>query len=122
MLGTTWNSSLFTARVPQGYVLLTSFLGGATDPQVIALSHEGLVALVHREIAPILGAQDKPIFSSIQVYRRALPQYNLGHPERLAAIDKLLAGLPGLRLVGNYLRGPSIGACVDQSLAVAESL
>jgi oxygen-dependent protoporphyrinogen oxidase len=122
VLGTVWNSSLFAARAPEGYVLLTSFLGGATDPQIPATSQDNLVALVHRELAPLLGAKNTPPFSSVQVYRRALPQYNLRHAERLAAIDKLLLEVPGLRLVGNYLRGPAIGACVEQSFAASESL
>jgi protoporphyrinogen/coproporphyrinogen III oxidase len=122
VLGTVWNSSLFPKRAPQGYVLLTSFVGGATDPQAIALSPEGLFAAVHREIAPLLSIREKPVSSNVQIYPRALPQYNLGHAERLQKLEKLLAETPGLRLAGNYLRGPSMGACVEQSLAVAETL
>jgi protoporphyrinogen/coproporphyrinogen III oxidase len=122
VLGTVWNSSLFPKRAPQGYVLLTSFVGGATDPQAITLSPEGLFAAVHREIAPLLSIREKPVFSNVQIYPRALPQYNLGHAERLSKLEKLLSQTPGLQLVGNYLRGPAIGACVEHALAVAEVL
>jgi oxygen-dependent protoporphyrinogen oxidase len=63
-----------------------------------------------------------PAFSHVQIYRRALPQYNIGHPERLMALEKLLGDLPGLSLVGNYLRGPAIGSCVELGIAAAEVL
>jgi protoporphyrinogen/coproporphyrinogen III oxidase len=118
VLGTVWNSSLFPKRAPRGYVLLTSFVGGATDPAAMSLSQENLVALVHREIAPVLKINEKPVMSSVRTYARALPQYNLGHADRLASIAKLVARVPNLRLVGNYLRGPSIGACVEQALEI----
>jgi oxygen-dependent protoporphyrinogen oxidase len=117
-LGTVWNSSLFPRRTPRGYILLTSFVGGATDPGAITLSQENLVAQVHREIAPVLKIQEKPVMSSVRTYARALPQYNLGHADRLAAIAKLISPFPKLHLIGNYFRGPSIGACVEQALEV----
>jgi oxygen-dependent protoporphyrinogen oxidase len=105
-----------------GHVLLTSFVGGATDLEATTLSPENLAALVHREIAPILAIDKAPTFSNVQVYPRALPQYNLGHSERLAQVERLRSDTQNLCFVGNYLRGPSIGACVEQSLAVAEQV
>jgi oxygen-dependent protoporphyrinogen oxidase len=122
VLGTVWNSSLFPGRAPEGHVLLTSFLGGATDPQAVTLSPEGLVSLVHGEIAPLLTIRQPPPFSSVTIYPRALPQYNLGHSERLAALEQLRRESPNVWLTGNYLRGPSVGSCVEQSLAVVQEV
>ena len=62
------------------------------------------------------------MFCNVTIWPRALPQYNLGHGERLASLNKKLARFPGLFLAGNYLRGPAIGACVEQALAVAEEV
>jgi len=118
-LGTVWNSSLFPGRAPERQALLTSFVGGATDPQAVTLLPDELVALVHKEIAPLLQIREGPIFSNATLYPRALPQYNLGHAERLAVFQKLG---PGLWLTGNYLRGPSLGACIEHSLSVAEQI
>jgi oxygen-dependent protoporphyrinogen oxidase len=120
--GTVWNSSLFLGRAPQGSALLTSFIGGETDPQAVALSPEEIAALVHREIAPILAIRSQPIFSNVQIYQRALPQYNLGHAERIATLERESSSLLNLQLVGNYLRGPAIGACIEQAFAVAEEI
>lgn len=122
ILGTVWNSSLFPGRAPDGYVLLTTFVGGATDAAATRLSHEELSTMVHREIAPLLSIRSHPTFSSVTIWPRALPQYNLGHGDRLATIAKNLSRFPGLFLTGNYLRGPAIGACVEQALAVAEEV
>jgi oxygen-dependent protoporphyrinogen oxidase len=122
VLGTVWNSSLFPGRAPEGYVLLTSFVGGATDPSAATLPTEELASLVHREVSPVLSTTGEPVFASITVWPRALPQYNLGHGDRLAAAAKLLQNLPGIWLAGNYLRGPAIGSCVEQALSVAEEV
>lgn len=138
-LGTVWNSSLFQGRAPESHVLLTSFVGGATNPQVAALSHGELTSLVQNEIGPVLEIRQDaragrseprpheavtlaPSFSNVTIYPRALPQYNLGHSDRLAAVEQQRAKHTNLWLAGNYLRGPSIGACVEQSLGVAQEI
>lgn len=122
VLGTVWNSSLFPGRAPEGHALLTTFVGGSTDPSAAKLQREELSSLVHLEIAPLLSIKDDPAFSNVTIWPRALPQYNLGHGDRLASIAKNLARFPGIFLAGNYLRGPAIGSCVEQALAVAEEV
>ncbi len=122
VLGSVWNSSLFPGRARQGHALLTSFVGGTTDSAATKLKPEELASLVHREISPLLSIESEPIFSNTTIWRRALPQYNLGHGDRLAAVAKACSRFPGLWLTGNYLRGPAIGACVDQALAVADEV
>jgi len=121
-LGTVWNSSLFEGRAPEGQVLLTSFVGGATDPEAASLGESELSALVHRELAPVLKLQGGPAFAKVTTYVQALPQYNLGHAARMERVEKAVAEVPGLFLAGNYWRGPAIGACVEQGLAVAAAI
>jgi len=122
VLGSVWNSSLFPGRAPAGNALLTSFVGGATDSAAATLEPQELASLVHREISPLLLIESAPIFSDVTLWPRALPQYNLGHADRLAAVAKACSRFPGLLLTGNYLRGPAVGSCVDQALAVAEQV
>jgi oxygen-dependent protoporphyrinogen oxidase len=121
-LGTVWNSSLFPNRAPQGSVLLTNFIGGATDQQAVSLSAEEISAIVHREIAPILSIRNQPTFSNVQIYERAIPQYNIGHTTRVGNFQRESSSLLNLKLVGNYLRGPALGACIEQALAVADEI
>lgn len=121
-LGTVFNSSLFPGRAPDGHALLTAFLSGATDPQAASLSPEDLVALVHQELSPILSLQRPPSFSHVQVYKTALPQYNLSHSQRVKALEETASHSSGIWFAGNYLHGPSIGSCIDHSFSVAEAV
>lgn len=121
-LGTVWNSSLFPGRSPAGHVLFSSFVGGATDPGAAAVPPEDLVRLVHREISPLVGITEPPVFQNVQIYPSGIPQYNLGHAERLGRIEAARIRFPGLYFAGSYFSGPSIGSCLDQALAVAEQL
>ena len=122
VLGSVWNSSLFPGRAPEGQALLTSFVGGATDSAAATLEPQELATLVHRENSPVLSIESAPIFSNVTIWPRALPQYNLGHGDRLAAVAKACSRFPGLWLTGNYLQGPAVGSCVDQAFAVAKEV
>jgi oxygen-dependent protoporphyrinogen oxidase len=120
ILGSVWNSSLFPGRAPDGHVLLTSFVGGATDPNVVSLPELEIISTVHRELASVLGISEPPSFSHVHAWPRAIPQYNLGHSQHMNQLTRLQSKYPSIRLVGNYLRGPALGACVEQALTVAE--
>lgn len=121
-LGVIWNSSLFANRCSAGTVLMTSFIGGASDPHILDLGDPQISDLAHREIAEILKISSSPIAKHIWRHARALPQYNLGHAQKVAAICDNLTSLRGLFVAGNYLDGPSIGSCVSQAFQTAEKV
>jgi oxygen-dependent protoporphyrinogen oxidase len=120
ILGTVWNSSLFPNRAPDGHVLLTSFVGGATDPAAVALSESEIVSTVHRQLASVLGISQPSSFSHFHAWQRAIPQYNLGHMQRMNLLSEIQNKHQSIRLIGNYLRGPALGACVEEALTVAQ--
>jgi oxygen-dependent protoporphyrinogen oxidase len=122
VLGTVWSSSLFSGRAPDGMVLVTSFAGGATNPEVVSMSEDQIAEIVHNEVAQIMRISGAPIAQRVQRYERALPQYNLGHTEIIASLRAACADTPGLFLTGNYFGGPSIGACVDHAFATADAV
>ena len=122
ILGTVWNSSLFPGRAPEGQALLTSFVGGATNPGAINKPPEQLAEQVHRELSPLLTLRNEPVFSNVTTWKRAIPQYNLGHTARLAAVESLRAHFPGLYFSGNFLNGPAIGTCVEHATKVADEV
>lgn len=121
LLGTVWNSSVFPGRAPEGAALMTSFVGGALDPDAAFLDAKTLVEMVHADLARVMRIAGRPVFQSVKQYARALPQYNLGHTARIEAIEKICAGFPGLWLAGNYFEGPAMGACVKRAARVAKS-
>ncbi len=120
-LGTVWNSSLFPDRGGEGRVTLTSFIGGATDPEIMALRDEEIEAIVHKENARVLAITGQPIVSRVWKHPKALPQYNLGHGHVVETVRESERATPGLYFAGNYLEGPSIGKCVDRGSQTAEA-
>jgi len=103
-------------------VNITSFAGGATDPGMCEWSEERIAETVDREIARVLHISGPPVTRILRRHTRALPQYNLGHERIVAALHGACADWPGLHLTGNYLEGPSIGACVEQASRTAEAV
>jgi oxygen-dependent protoporphyrinogen oxidase len=120
-LGTVWNSSLFPGRAPEGFAVLTSFVGGATDLEIVEKSDSEIAAIVSAENARILGIEGPPVAQAVWKYAKALPQYNLGHGHLIESARDAERALPGLFLAGNYLEGPAIGKCVEQGFRTAES-
>ncbi|HEY4837330.1 MAG TPA: protoporphyrinogen oxidase, partial [Candidatus Acidoferrales bacterium] len=118
VLGCVWNSALFPGRAPEGHVLLTSFAGGALNPELCTWSEDRIAAAVHEDISRVLNINEQPVVQSVRVYQRAIPQYNLGHFRTLTELQWACDATPGLFLAGNYLEGPSMGACVERSFRV----
>ena len=122
ILGCVWNSSLFHNRAPNGTSLLTSFVGGARNPAAARSADAELVSLVHGELQKVLGISSEPRVISITRYERSIPQYNIGHFERVKRIESLLREAPGIYLIGNYLHGVSTGDCIKEAERVAKSV
>ncbi len=115
LLGCIWSSSLFNGRAPEGWVLLTNFIGGATDPGILDLSEAQLLEAVRKDVEGILGIRVSPRVVAVNRYEQAIPQYNLGHKAQLEKVAKAVSRVPGLFLAGNYLSGVSVGDCVKQA-------
>ncbi|MGC1674557.1 MAG: protoporphyrinogen oxidase, partial [Candidatus Acidiferrales bacterium] len=115
-----WNSSLFDGRAPAGKVLMTSFTGGATNPSIVGRDAAEIAEIVEEEMAVVLGIDGPPVERAVWKYPRALPQFNLGHARRIAAIREALVELPGLYLAGNYLQGRSLGDCAELGSRTAD--
>jgi oxygen-dependent protoporphyrinogen oxidase len=118
-LGSIWNSSLFAERAPDGWIVTTNFIGGATDPGAVELSDEELVGAVHNDLSKVLGVGGEPRRLPITRYERAIPQYTIGHAARVARIESELGNHGGLWIAGNYLRGVALGDCIKQAERIA---
>ncbi len=120
ILGTIWNSSLFPGRAPEGCVLLTSFLGGARQPEYALRPEEEILHLAHEENAAAIGLGAPPVFSRVQRWRRAIPQYNLGHLATVAALEEAEGAHPGFYVCSNYRGGIALGDCLASAKRTAE--
>ena len=108
VLAVSCASRKFPGRAPEGHVLLRTFVGGAMQPEMLALSDEELVRIVRDELAGIFGVTGAPEFSVVARYQRGMPQYHVGHLERVAAIGAAAARHPGLALAGNAYHGVGV--------------
>jgi oxygen-dependent protoporphyrinogen oxidase len=118
---TIWNSSLFPGRAPEGSVLMTSFAANQSD-RLLNDSEHVLAQTVEAENAKVLGITGAPIDRAVWIYPRALPQYTIGHAQRVQAITAARNEFPGLYLAGNYLQGRSIGDCAASGFQAADIL
>jgi len=121
-LGSIWNSSLFAERAPDGWIVTTNFIGGATDPGAVQLSDEELISAVHHDLSKVLGVSQEPRRLPITRYERAIPQYTIGHAARVARIEAELQNQAGLWIAGNYLRGVALGDCIKQAERIADEV
>jgi len=120
-LACTWTSTKFPHRAPEGYVLIRVFVGRAG--QDIPWNENDLLALAKEELNLTLGITADPLLSRVFLWEKAMPQYNLGHPEILKRIDAALKKYPGLALAGNGYRGIGIPDCIHSGeLAVNKIL
>jgi protoporphyrinogen/coproporphyrinogen III oxidase len=118
-LGSIWTSSIFMERAPDGCVQFRSMLGGAGDPSVMELSDDNLWETLRSELGPLIGIRKDPAFIRIYRWEQGIPQYKIGHRERRARIERLVARHPGLFITGNAYYGVSLNDCVKMAYRVA---
>lgn len=122
ILGTVVDSNVFPGRAPRGSVLFRAMVGGARSPHFAELPDEQLLDRVRSDLKDIMGLSADPDFISIFRHEKAIPQYLVGHSDRLEAIDRQLEALPGLVLTGNAFRGVSLNDCVLNASRTAQTL
>jgi oxygen-dependent protoporphyrinogen oxidase len=120
VLGSLFSSSMFEARAGDGEVLLTTFVGGRRNPEVVDLTDEEVVRRVRDELAELAGARGEPRVCGVTRWREAIPQYTLGHLGRVERALAAEARLPGLYLCGSYHGGVSVGDCIKSAFETAE--
>jgi oxygen-dependent protoporphyrinogen oxidase len=120
VLGVQWCSSIFPGRAPPGCVLLRAMCGGWHRPEIVDWDDERLLQAVRAELAQTMHIQAPPVFHHVVRWHRAIPQYHLGHLDRVAAIERRASGHAGLFLGGNAYHGVALNDCVEQAGVLAE--
>ncbi len=122
ILGGLFSSTLFPGRAPAGRVLITTFIGGAMDGDAVALDDSAVTRCLSDDLARSLGAAGEPAMVHLTRWERAIPQYVLGHLERIARIDGLLEDHPGLHFRANWRDGISVADCVRNGEKLADHI
>lgn len=108
----SFSSVKYAGRAPDDTVVLRAFFGGALRPELPALDDEKLIELAKSEVGELLGASGEPIFTLVQRWQSSMPQYYVGHAERVDEIEQRTAEHHGLELAGAALRGVGIPLCI----------
>ncbi len=119
LLASTWVSSKWPGRAPAGFVLLRAFLGGGRDPHRLDRDDDQLVELARASLADTLGINGSPLFTRLSRWARQNPQHEVGHLQRVAAIEARLAAVPGLFVTGSGFRVVGIPDCITDGRATA---
>jgi protoporphyrinogen/coproporphyrinogen III oxidase len=115
----SFSSLKFAGRTPVGVMLVRVFLGGMLQATMMTLDDDALIAAAYDELRTLLGVDVPPQFVHVRRWPDSMPQYTLGHLERVSTIKSRAAALPGLFLTGAYLEGVGIPDCVRMGEAAA---
>lgn len=120
ILAVSFLSRKFPVRAPEGRVILRTFVGGALQPELLDNDDERLSQIVQEELRELLGVGGQPEFVRVVRYHRAMPQYELGHIERVERIEGIAGDIAGLELAGNAYRGVGVPDCIHSGEQAAE--
>jgi len=122
ILGAIFSSQLFPGRSPDGHELLTIFTGGALDPAAATCDDAAVRDYVLSDLAKAFGDIGEPSFFSVYRWDRSIPQYVVGHKDRLTRIAAAMAPHTGLHILGNWRGGIAMPACVEAAEGLAARL
>jgi oxygen-dependent protoporphyrinogen oxidase len=97
-------------------------VGGARQGELVKQDEAELVKLAREELRVLAGVTAEPSFTEVIRWPRGIPQYNVGHRDRVAAIDASVARWPGLVLTGNAYKGIGLNDCIRNAKQLAETL
>jgi oxygen-dependent protoporphyrinogen oxidase len=120
VMASTWTSTKFTHRSPPGFVLLRAFVGGAQNEDLLNVDDEPMIEMVREELRDIMGITADPILTRIYRWEKSMPQYRLGHAQKLAQLEEGLLRYPGLYITGCAYRGIGISDCINDGEITAE--
>jgi oxygen-dependent protoporphyrinogen oxidase len=122
LLACTFVDQKFSGRVPPGAVLLRAFFGGHSGDALLGESDEQIIARARQQLARVLGPLPQSAETVVRRWPRSLPQYAVGHLERMAELESILRATPGLSLVGSAYYGVGLPDLIRHGRATARLL
>lgn len=122
ILAISFTSDKFAGRAPDGQKLIRVFIGGALQSEFMQLDDEQLIAIAREELQELIGLSGQPHLARVIRWHDAMPQYHLGHRQRIDELDQIVAAEPGLHVIGNSLRGVGIAPTVAGAVKVAAQI
>jgi oxygen-dependent protoporphyrinogen oxidase len=120
LIAATWTSLKWPHRAPADQLLVRCYVGGVGREAILQLDDQALVARVREELASMCGVTAEPGYVEVNRWIKAMPQYTLGHLDRLNQIEAALSRYGGLILTGAGYRGVGIPDCIRDGAVAAE--
>ncbi|SHM46616.1 protoporphyrinogen oxidase [Gracilibacillus kekensis] len=120
----TWTHKKWPeTAAPEGKALLRCYVGRPGDEDIVDLSDESLEELVLHDLNKIMKIDEKPLFTVVSRWKNAMPQYRIGHKQRVEQLESdLNDNLPGVFVAGSPYRGIGIPDCIDQGEAAVDKI
>ncbi len=122
ILGALWDSSVFAKRAPEGYHLIRCLVGGMRNRHILEKSDAQIMDFAISELKELTGLKAAPELAMVFRWKRAIPQYHVGHSALVKSIEGELLKLPNLFIRCNWIGGVSLNDCVANSKLLAESI
>ncbi len=113
ILAGSFSSTKFPGRAPEGKVVIRVFVGGACHPELADLPDDEMRRVVLQELNELIGLEGEPEKFLVTRWMGKMPQYHLGHLDRVATLERECGSLPGLELAGNAYRGVGVPQCIQ---------
>jgi len=122
LLAATWTSLKWPHRAPDSQTLVRCYLGGVGREAILQEDDRALIKRVREELRSMTGMTGEPVYAEVNRWERGMPQYTLGHLDRLESIQRSLDRYPGLVLAGAAYRGIGIPDCIRDGADAASGL
>jgi oxygen-dependent protoporphyrinogen oxidase len=122
LLACTFVDQKFSGRVQPGAVLLRAFFGGDSGDALLGETDDKLIKRARVQLSRVLGPLPQAAETVVRRWRQSLPQYAVGHLDRMTKLESMLSGMPGLHLVGSAYYGVGLPDLIRQGRAVARLL
>jgi oxygen-dependent protoporphyrinogen oxidase len=122
ILGSLWNATIFPDRAPEGGAVFTTFVGGARQPDLARKSDDELVSLVRSDLNDLVGVDQSPDVVHIKRWKRAIPQYNLGHQQIMEEVERFEEDQPGIHIRSNFRDSASVPGCITNGMSLADEI
>jgi len=112
-LGLIFSSKIFTHVAPKGKILLTAIIGGLKNPALI--EDPKIRQKIMEDLRAILNVSGEPCFYKYTIEKEAIPQYHMNHQDLLDEVLKFEQANPKYHILSNFVRGISVGDCVEKA-------
>ena len=122
IMGASWVSRKFSYRTPDDSILIRCFIGGSRNEELVSLDDKDMLKMIKEELKDVMGISAEPILTRIYRWEKAMPQYIIGHDERVSRIEESILKYPDMFVTGSAYRGGGISECIKNAQLTAESV